>query len=147
MVNHEEYYRGRWWLPLSLGCDETCELVYACGLSVHQKCSNHALTNLLFGLCRLMWIIDPPIICPSPHPITLTRPITFKMLRTREHTPIPFSSDVFTNFELAFESFKECGGASKNITNLLNISKIKKISKTFWVHVVSFHLSFENIYF
>jgi len=25
---------------------------------VHQKCSNYALTNLLFGLCRSMWMID-----------------------------------------------------------------------------------------
>jgi hypothetical protein len=23
----------------------------------HQKCSNYALTNLLFGLCRSMWVI------------------------------------------------------------------------------------------
>ncbi len=30
---------------------ESCESVYACGLFVHQKCFNLALTNLLFGLC------------------------------------------------------------------------------------------------
>ncbi len=26
--------------------------------SMYQKCSNYALTNLLFSLCRLVWIID-----------------------------------------------------------------------------------------
>jgi hypothetical protein len=31
---------------------EFYELVYACGLFVDQKCSNYALTNLLFGLWR-----------------------------------------------------------------------------------------------
>jgi hypothetical protein len=28
-----------------------CEFVFARGLFVHQKCSNYALANLLFGLC------------------------------------------------------------------------------------------------
>ncbi len=45
---------GRWWLPPSLGCGESCEFMFACGLAVHQKCSDSALTNLLFGLCRSM---------------------------------------------------------------------------------------------
>jgi hypothetical protein len=34
--------------------DESYESVYVCGLSVHQKCSNYVLTNLLFGLYRSM---------------------------------------------------------------------------------------------
>jgi hypothetical protein len=33
---------------------ESCESVFAHGLSVHQKCSNYALINLLFGLCKSM---------------------------------------------------------------------------------------------
>jgi len=36
----------------SLGCDEFYESVFARGSSMHQKCFNYALTNLLFGLCR-----------------------------------------------------------------------------------------------
>jgi hypothetical protein len=40
-----------------LGRGESCESVFACGLFVHQKCSNYALTNL-FGLCRSVWVID-----------------------------------------------------------------------------------------
>ncbi len=54
---------------------------------MHQKCSNNAVTNLLLGLCRSMWIIDPLIIHPSPHPKVLARPFTPKMLRTKERTP------------------------------------------------------------
>jgi hypothetical protein len=42
----------RWWLPPSSGRGESCESVYARASFVHQKCSNYALTNLLFGLCR-----------------------------------------------------------------------------------------------
>jgi hypothetical protein len=45
---------GLWWVRV-------CH-----GLSVHQKCSNHALTNLLFGLCRFVWIIDMLVTQPSP---------------------------------------------------------------------------------
>jgi len=48
----ENITRGKMVVPPSLGHGEFCESVYAYGLSMHQKCSNHALTNLLFGLCR-----------------------------------------------------------------------------------------------
>jgi hypothetical protein len=43
----------RWWLPPSPNYGRSCEFVYAHGSSVHQKCSNYALTNL-FGLCKLI---------------------------------------------------------------------------------------------
>ncbi len=39
--------------PPSSGCGESGESMFACGLSVHQKCSNYALTNM-FGLCNSM---------------------------------------------------------------------------------------------
>jgi hypothetical protein len=45
---------GRWWLPPSLGGGESYESEFAHGSSWHQKCSNYALTNLLFGLCKSM---------------------------------------------------------------------------------------------
>jgi len=35
-----------WWV---------CEFVFVHGSSMHQKCSNYALTNLLFSLCRSVW--------------------------------------------------------------------------------------------
>jgi hypothetical protein len=40
--------------PPSLGRGESCEYVFARDSSMHQKCSNYALTNLLFGLCSLV---------------------------------------------------------------------------------------------
>ncbi len=75
---------------LKSGCDKFCEYVYARGLSMHKKCSNHALTNLLFKLCRSVWIIDSFAIRLNPHPEAPTRPSTFEGLRAREHTLTPF---------------------------------------------------------
>ncbi len=68
MENKKGYYKERmWWLPPSLGHGESCESVCAYDLFVHQMCSNYALTNLLFGLYKSIWIIDPLVICLSPH--------------------------------------------------------------------------------
>ncbi len=51
---------------------------------MHQKCSNYALTNLWFGLCRSMWIIDSLFTCPNPHPKAPTCIFTPKVLWARE---------------------------------------------------------------
>jgi hypothetical protein len=68
VAKHREYYKGgRWWLPPSAGCDESCESVFARGSSVHQKCSSYALINLLFGLCRSVWVIDSLVTLPNPY--------------------------------------------------------------------------------
>jgi len=77
-------------------CGESCEFVFAHGSYVHQKCSNYALTNLLFGLCRSMWVIDLLVTLPSPYPRAPTHPFTLKMLRAKERTLTPHSSIVFT---------------------------------------------------
>ncbi len=50
---------GLWW---------SCESMSARGLFMHQKCSNYALLNLLFGLYRSVWIIELLVILPSPIP-------------------------------------------------------------------------------
>jgi hypothetical protein len=76
--------------------DESCESALARGSSMHQKCSNYALTNFLFGLCRSMWIIDPLVTCPSPHLGAPTHPSTLEMSRVREHMPTPHPFTVFT---------------------------------------------------
>jgi hypothetical protein len=53
MVRHREYYKGEGGgFPQSSGHGESYEFVFAYGSSMHQKCLNYALTNLLFGLCR-----------------------------------------------------------------------------------------------
>jgi hypothetical protein len=113
MAKHIIYYKGEGGgYPLNPGCVESCESVFACGLSMHQKCSNYALTNLLFGLCKFMWIIELLVILPNPHPGAPAHPSTFKVLRARERAPTPYPSIVFT-FILVVESTKEFGGASK----------------------------------
>jgi hypothetical protein len=61
--------------------------VCAHGSSVHQKYSNYALTNLLFSLCKSVWIIDPLVTCPNPHPEAPTRPSTFKVLELGSVSP------------------------------------------------------------
>jgi hypothetical protein len=96
------------------------------------------VASLEFGLWWILWVrVCPWLICASkvlqphtnqlvvwfvliinlfvillnPHPRAPTRPSIPEMLRIRERTPILSSFVVFT-FELAFESFKECGDAS-----------------------------------
>jgi hypothetical protein len=85
--------------------------VFAHGSSMHQKCYSYALTNLLFGLCRSMWVVDLLVNFPSPHPGALACPFTPEVLQAKEHAPTPFPSIVFT-FGFAVESIKELGGAS-----------------------------------
>jgi hypothetical protein len=112
VARHREYYKGgRWWLPPNLSHGESCEFVYVRGSSMHQKCFNYALTNLLFGLCTSVWVIDLLITLPSPHPKTPARPSTPKVLQARKHALTPYPSIIFT-FRLAVESNKEFGGAS-----------------------------------
>jgi hypothetical protein len=47
---------------------ESCESMFARGSSVHQKCSNYALTNLLFGLCWFVRVIDLIVNIHGPYP-------------------------------------------------------------------------------
>jgi hypothetical protein len=51
---------------------------------------------------------------PSPQSETPAQPFYLEMLQAREHITTSFSFIVFT-FGLAFEFFKEFGGASKLI--------------------------------
>jgi hypothetical protein len=39
---------------------------FVCGSYVHQKCSNYALTNLLFDLCKSVWVTDLHVTLLSP---------------------------------------------------------------------------------
>jgi len=112
MAKHRVNYKGgRWWLPPSSGCGESYESVFACGSFVHQKCSNYALTNLLFGLCMSMWVIEFLVTLLSPHYGVPACPSTPKVMWATEHAPTPYPFVVFT-FRLKVESTKEFGGAS-----------------------------------
>jgi hypothetical protein len=83
-------------------------------LVVHQKCSNYALTNLLFGLCKFVWIIDLLVNIPNPHLRALAHPSTFKVLWARERAPTPCPSNVFTLWTHSW-FHRRVGGASINI--------------------------------
>jgi hypothetical protein len=66
MAKHKKYYKGEGGgFPPSSSRGEFYEFMFARGSSVHQKFSNYALTNLLFGLCRSVWVIDLLVIRPS----------------------------------------------------------------------------------
>ncbi len=78
---------GPWWVLWIYVCHGSC---------VHQKCSSYALTNLLFNLCRFVWIIDPLVTHPSPHPKTPTHPSTPEVFRTKESAPTHYPSIIFT---------------------------------------------------
>jgi len=110
-VNHKKYYKKEGGgFPLGPNCGEYCEIVYAHDLFVHQKCSNYALTNLLFGFCKSIWIMDPLIILLGPHHRAPACPFYPEVLRIKECTLIHFSSIIFICI-FAFEAFKEFGGA------------------------------------
>jgi len=52
MTKHKNTIRGKVVASPSSGRVESCESMFAHDSSMHQKCSNYALTNLLFGLCK-----------------------------------------------------------------------------------------------
>jgi hypothetical protein len=94
-AKHKEYYKGKvvassksrlWWVLW----------IRARGLSMHQKCSNYALTNLLFSLCKSMWIIDPFVTHSNPHPRVATCRSIPEMLWAKERAPISYPSIIFT---------------------------------------------------
>ncbi len=64
-LNIKNTIKGKVVASPSPGHGESCESVFARGLSVHQKCFNYALTNLLFGLWRFVGIIDLLVSHPS----------------------------------------------------------------------------------
>jgi hypothetical protein len=111
MTRHKVYYRGEgggfpkselWWILWICVC---LWFIYA------PKCSNYALTNLLFGLCRFVWAIDLLVNLPSPNLGALTCPSTPKMLWAKKRAPTHSPFVVFA-FGLVIKSIKELGGAS-----------------------------------
>ncbi len=64
--------------------------------SMHQKCSNYTLTNLLIGLCRSVWIIDLLVTLPNPHPEAQACPSTPKVLQIKEPGQIFYPFVIFT---------------------------------------------------
>jgi len=97
------------------------------------KCCNYALTNLLFSLCKFVWVSEMLVNLPNPIPKLQHAPLppkyyepgnapnsfsfhclhlwTPKLLWAKECAPTPSPSTIFT-FEFEVESIKELGGVS-----------------------------------
>ncbi len=104
MAMHKVYYKGE-----GGGFPQVRAVVSLVSSWLHAarlctKCSNYALTNLLFGFCKSVSIFLVPSWSSST-------PFYPKVLRAKERAPTPFPSIVFT-FKLIVESFKEFGDAS-----------------------------------
>jgi hypothetical protein len=63
---------------------------------MHQKCFNYALTKLLFGLCKSVWVIELLVILSNPHLGVPTCPSTLKVLWARECASTSYPFVVFT---------------------------------------------------
>jgi len=79
------------------------------------KCSNNTLTNLLFGLCKSMWVIELLVNLPSPMPKLQHTPLPPKCCKPKS-TPQLRLLPLFT-FGLTTESIKELEGASISFCN------------------------------
>jgi hypothetical protein len=109
MAKHKVYYKGEGsGFPPSPGRGESCEFVFACGSFMHQKGSSYALANLLFGLCKSVWVIELLVNLPSPHPGAPTCPFTPKVLRAKERAPSHSPSVVLT-FRFAMSPSRSLG--------------------------------------
>jgi hypothetical protein len=112
MARHRKYYKGEGdGFPQISGCDESYESVIARVLSVHQKCCNYALTNLLFSLCRSMWTIELLVTIPSPILELQHTPLPLKCYKPGMH-PNSFSF-LCLHLLIRNESIKELSGASQ----------------------------------
>ncbi len=100
----------RWWLPSSLGRGESCESEFVCGLFVLQKYFNYASTNLLFGLCRFVWVIKclPLFLVPSR---SFSTPIYPQSVANQGACPNSLFFHCF-HFKFPFEFIKELGNVS-----------------------------------
>jgi hypothetical protein len=94
--------------------DESCESVFAYDSFMHQKCSNYALTNLLFSLWRSMQVIDLLVTLPSPLSQSSSTPFYPRNVVRQGMYPncLLFRC---VHLGLTFESIKELGSASHRI--------------------------------
>jgi hypothetical protein len=136
MAKYKKHYKGEGGkLSPSPNYSEFYEFVFTHVSFVHQKCSNYALTNLLFGLCRFVWIIDPLVTCPSLHPKALTCPSTPEVLRTKERTlTLMFSLFSLLSPWIRSWVYQELGGAS------FVVQKSQHMISTFTYHIVPFQI-------
>jgi hypothetical protein len=102
---------------------------------MHQKRSNYALINLLFGLCRSVWVIELLVIFPSLISELQHAPLPSKCCEPRSTPQLLSPSDVFT-FGLAMNPSKSLGVRQSS----LPIGGIYDI-KAFWYIIGTWSLS------
>ncbi len=93
---------GLWWVLWVCGCP---------WLNRAPKCSNYALNNLLFSLCRSMWVIELLVNLPSPilkFQHALLPPKCYKPRNVPQLLLLPLFSPLDS-----VESIRELGGASQ----------------------------------
>jgi hypothetical protein len=95
--NHRVYYKGgRWWLPSSPGCGESCESeLLVVHLNTKSASIMHSPTCCLV-LCRSVWVNKCLSIFLVPSRSFSTPLYPSKVLQAREHAPTPNSSVVFS---------------------------------------------------
>jgi hypothetical protein len=105
VAKHRVYYKGEgggfppksgpWWV------------LWVCGpwWVRAPKCSNYAITNLLFGLCRSVWVIKLLINLPSPISELQHTPLPPKCCKIR-NTPQLFFLPMFSPLDLQFSPSK-----------------------------------------
>jgi len=136
VAKHKKYYKGEGdGFPPSSGRGEFYEFMFTHGLSMHQKCSNYALINLLFDLCKCVRVIDLFITFSSPHPRALTCPSTLKCCEPGS-VPQFLILPLFSPFGFVVKSIKEFGGASLNILNFCSSYASKKTNLDTWSLII-----------
>jgi hypothetical protein len=91
MARHKVYYKGEGGgFPQVRAMVSFVSSCLARGSSVHQKCSSYTLINLLFGLCRYVWVVELLVNLPNPDPRALAHPSNPEVLRAKERAPTFF---------------------------------------------------------
>jgi hypothetical protein len=101
---------------LSPSHGESYESLFARGSSIHQKLLKFCTNQLVVWFVKVHVNNWTACHLSKSHPGAPTCPFTPKVLRTKEHAPIPSPSALIT-FGLAVEFLKELEGASKAINN------------------------------
>jgi hypothetical protein len=138
VAKHRVYYKGEGggfpqiWAVIC----ESCEFMFAHGSSVHQRCSNCTLTNLLFNLCRSMWVIHLLVNLPSLHPRAPTHPSTPKCCELGNAPQLIFLP-LSSSLDSQLSQSKELGGASlimncESYFNHLTLWHIRLMMSSMW---------------
>jgi len=83
-----------------------------------EKGSNYTLTNLLFGLCRYVWVINLLVNLPNPRPKISTHPSTPEVLWPRS-VPQLFFFPLFSLLDLQLNPSKSLWVGHKQTTKFV----------------------------